>query len=78
MIGAETYPPHVNGAAYLAQRLAAGLAARGHQVHVLCPAQAGTDRHRPTAGRSTVDGVEIHRVASRRIPAYPSLRVARP
>jgi len=34
VIAAETYPPDVNGAANFAHRLAAGLAGRGHDVHV--------------------------------------------
>jgi glycosyltransferase involved in cell wall biosynthesis len=37
LIGADTFSPHVNGAARFAERLAAGLVARGHDVHVLAP-----------------------------------------
>ena len=37
LIGAETYPPDVNGAARFAERLAGGLAGRGHDVHVVAP-----------------------------------------
>lgn len=37
LIGADTFAPHVNGAARFAERLAAGLVARGHTVHVLAP-----------------------------------------
>lgn len=38
VIGADTFSPHVNGAARFAERLAAGLVARGHEVHVMAPA----------------------------------------
>lgn len=37
LIGADTFAPHVNGAARFAERLAAGLVARGHTVHVMAP-----------------------------------------
>ncbi|MGC5223512.1 glycosyltransferase [Micromonospora sp. DT81.3] len=37
VIGADTFAPHVNGAARFAERLAAGLVARGHSVHVMAP-----------------------------------------
>ena len=37
LIGADTFSPHVNGAARFAERLAAGLVARGHDVHVMAP-----------------------------------------
>lgn len=38
LIGADTFPPDVNGAAIFTSRLAAGLANRGHDVHVEAPA----------------------------------------
>lgn len=39
LIGADTFLPHVNGAARFAERLAAGLVARGHDVHVMAPSK---------------------------------------
>ncbi|GAB3603463.1 glycosyltransferase [Microbacterium aureliae] len=39
LIGADTFLPHVNGAARFAERLAAGLVARGHEVHVMAPSR---------------------------------------
>ena len=36
LLGNDTYPPDVNGAAYFTRRLAKGLAQRDHEVHVLC------------------------------------------
>jgi glycosyltransferase involved in cell wall biosynthesis len=38
LIGCDTFPPDVNGAANFASRLAAGLTERGHEVHVEAPA----------------------------------------
>ncbi|OYC98469.1 glucosyl transferase [Microbacterium sp. Yaish 1] len=37
VMGADTFAPDVNGAARFAERLSAGLAARGHDVHVVTP-----------------------------------------
>ena len=39
LIGADTFLPHVNGAARFAERLAAGLVTRGHDVHVMAPSK---------------------------------------
>ena len=44
LIGADTFAPHINGAARFAERLAAGLVARGHDVHVMAPS-AGHRHH---------------------------------
>ncbi|WP_240606058.1 glycosyltransferase [Planctomonas deserti] len=38
LIGADTFPPDVNGAAKFAERLAAGMVERGHEVHIMAPA----------------------------------------
>lgn len=73
MIGADTYPPDVNGAARFAQRLAGGLAGRGHEVHVLAPSALG-----PASGATGGDGVTVHRVASHRYPLHPDFRVCLP
>lgn len=72
VIGADTYPPDVNGAANFAHRLAAGLAGRGHDVHVICPS------HGTGPERVTVDGVTVHRLASHRTPFHPTFRVSLP
>lgn len=72
IIGAATYPPEVNGAARFAQRLAVGLAGRGHDVHVIC---SSTDA---TSDRSTVDGVTVHRVSSHATPVHPTFRIVTP
>jgi glycosyltransferase involved in cell wall biosynthesis len=72
LIGADTFPPDVNGAANFADRLARGLARRGHDVHVVCPSL--------TAGEtSRFDGeITVHRVASLGTPFHPTFRVCTP
>jgi glycosyltransferase involved in cell wall biosynthesis len=72
IIGADTFPPDVNGAARFAQQLATGLAGREHEVHVLCPSDTGP------AGVSTAAGVTVHRVAAHRTPCHPTFRVGLP
>ncbi|MGH3343797.1 MAG: DMT family transporter [Carbonactinosporaceae bacterium] len=72
LIGADTYPPDVNGAAYFTRRLAHGLAARGHEVHVVCPA---TSR---AATRGTDGPVTVHRLPSWRTPFHPTFRLCLP
>ncbi|MDQ1124172.1 glycosyltransferase [Microbacterium trichothecenolyticum] len=64
LIGADTFAPHVNGAARFAERLAAGLVARGHDVHVSAPS-AG----RGNAGTGT-EVIEGEPMTMHRLPAY--------
>jgi glycosyltransferase involved in cell wall biosynthesis len=72
VIGADTFPPDVNGAANFAQRLAEGLIGRGHDVHVVCPAtEAGP-------GTAVEKGITVHRVPSHRTPFHPTFRVCLP
>ncbi|MFJ5841702.1 glycosyltransferase [Streptomyces shenzhenensis] len=72
VIAADTYPPDVNGAANFAHRLAAGLAGRGHEVHVICPAPHATARG------YAADGVTVHRLVSHRTPFHPAFRICLP
>lgn len=72
LIGAETYPPDVNGAARSTGRLAAGLAARGHEVHVVAPSPTGP------AGATVRAGITVHRVSSRRYGPLEAMRVCLP
>jgi hypothetical protein len=57
LIALTYYRPHVSGLTIYAERLARGLARRGHAVRVLTARFATT-----LAARETVDGVEIVRV----------------
>ncbi|MGH3783627.1 MAG: DMT family transporter [Pseudonocardiaceae bacterium] len=72
LIGTDTYYPDVNGASYFTQRLAAGLAARGHEVHVMCPAYPD----QPMVGER--DGVTVHRIPSLPILLHPTFRIPIP
>lgn len=72
LIGADTYPPDVNGAARFAQRLATGLAGRGHDVHVAAPSTTGP------AGVETDGPVTVHRIRSHRYPLHPDFRICLP
>lgn len=72
LIPSETYSPEVNGAAKFAERLAAGLAARGHDVHVAAPSATGT----PSV---TVENeVTVHRVSSHRWMPHPTWMICFP
>jgi phosphatidylinositol alpha 1,6-mannosyltransferase len=72
LIGAETYPPDVNGAARFAERLATGLAGRGHDVHVVAPSPTGP----PSKERR--DGVTVHGVRSHSYFMRPDFQVCMP
>jgi glycosyltransferase involved in cell wall biosynthesis len=72
LIGTDTYYPDVNGASYFTQRLAAGLARRNHDVHVMCPAQPG----QPMDGER--DGVTVHRIPSVPTLLHPTFRIPTP
>lgn len=72
LIGTDTYPPHVNGAAYFTRRLALGLVARGHEVHVVCPSTTGQ------LDLELTGTVHVHRVRSMRTPFADGFRVAAP
>jgi glycosyltransferase involved in cell wall biosynthesis len=72
LIGAETYPPDVNGAARFAERLATGLAGRGHEIHVVAPSPTGP------ASREVRDGVTVHGVRSHRYYQHDGFQVCMP
>jgi glycosyltransferase involved in cell wall biosynthesis len=77
VIGADTFAPEINGAATFAARLSAGLAARGHEVHMVAPA-ATTRKH--GVFQETHEGQEftVHRLFSMRWYPHPWLRFAIP
>ena len=72
IIGADTFPPDVNGAARFAHQLATGLAGRGHDVRVVCPSDTGPARV------TSMDGVTVERLAAYRTPCHPTFRVVLP
>jgi glycosyltransferase involved in cell wall biosynthesis len=63
LIGADTFAPHVNGAARFGERLAAGLIARGHDVHVMAPS-AGHGNHGTFIEDIEGERMTVHRIAS--------------
>jgi glycosyltransferase involved in cell wall biosynthesis len=76
LIGADTFSPDVNGSATFTRALAAGLAGRGHEVHLMVPAKRGK------VGTFVEEhiGVDliVHRIYSWRWYPHPWLRFMLP
>lgn len=73
LIAADTYPPHVNGAAKSCFRLATALTARGYDVHVVAP--------RDTPGPDTIEYHEeatLHRIQAYAAPTHEFYRLVMP
>ena len=73
LIAADTYPPHVNGAAKSCFRLATELTKNGHEVHVVAP--------NSTPGPDTVefcDEATVHRLKSYAAPTHEFYRLVMP
>lgn len=77
IIGCDTFSPDVNGAARFAERLAAGLVKRGHDVHIVAPASS-----RRTSGTrpEVIEGetMTVHRLPSWRWYPHDWLRFVLP
>ncbi|MBX3099996.1 MAG: glycosyltransferase [Salinibacterium sp.] len=77
LIGADTFWPEINGAATFIARLGAGLAARGHDVHIAAPSYtnkklgAQVEEHEGQL-------MTVHRIYSWRWYPHPWLRFALP
>ncbi|MFJ4046051.1 glycosyltransferase [Microbacterium sp. NPDC089987] len=65
LIGCDTFAPDINGAARFAERLAAGLVQRGHDVHVVAP---NTAYRRSPAHTEIIEGepMMMHRLPALR------------
>lgn len=77
LIGCDTFAPDINGAARFAERLAAGLVARGHDVHVIAP----NDHYRRSPAHTEViegEPMTLHRLPSVRWPPHDWLRFVWP
>lgn len=77
LIGGDTFGPDVNGAAKFAERLAAGLVERGHDVHIVAPGAVDGPNN------SAIEVHEgqpmmVHRLRSWRWRPHPWLRYALP
>ncbi|QRZ61133.1 glycosyltransferase [Rothia sp. ZJ932] len=74
MIGADTYPPDVNGAAQFGHRLALAMRDRGHEVHVV----AANPENGSSVRRVIEDGITEHRLRSHKVPTHEYLRICSP
>ena len=77
LIGCDTFAPDINGAARFAERLAAGLVQRGHDVHIVAPNQ----RYRRTVPATEViegEPMTVHRLPSVRWAPHDWLRFVWP
>ena len=72
VIGADTFPPDINGAARFAERLAGGLVRRGHDVHIICP--AFSEKHGTFQEEHDGAIMTVHRVKSIKLPQHETLR----
>lgn len=75
LIGADTFSPDVNGSATFTRALAAGLASRGHEVHVMVPAHGRVGTF--VENHIGVDLI-VHRIYSWRWLPHPWLRFMLP
>lgn len=76
VIPVDTFPPDINGAARFAERLAGGLARRGHDVHIIAPAYS----REHGSFKEVHDGalMTVHRIKSHKIPQHANLRWVNP
>ena len=77
LIGADTFAPDINGAARFAERLAAGLVQRGHDVHVVAPNQKYR-RAQPATEVIEGEPMTLHRLPSVRWAPHDWLRFVWP
>ncbi|MDR2998329.1 MAG: glycosyltransferase [Microbacterium sp.] len=77
LIGCDTFYPDINGAARFAERLAAGLVERGHDVHVVAP---NTKYRRSETHTEVIEGqpLTMHRLPSVRWLPHDWLRFVWP
>lgn len=77
LIGCDTFAPDINGAARFAERLAAGLVQRGHEVHVVAPNSA---YRRSATHTETIEGESLimHRLPAVRWLPHDWLRFVWP
>ncbi|MGL3150247.1 glycosyltransferase [Microbacterium sp. A82] len=77
LIGGDTFSPDINGAARFAERLAAGLVQRGHDVHVVAP---NRKYRRAAPATEVIEGepMTLHRLPSVRWAPHDWLRFVWP
>ncbi|GEK85742.1 glycosyltransferase [Microbacterium aerolatum] len=77
LIGCDTFAPDINGAARFAERLAAGLVQRGHDVHVVAP-NGKYRRAEPATEVIEGEPMTLHRLPSVRWAPHDWLRFVWP
>ena len=77
VIAADTFAPDINGAARFAERLAAGLAGRGHKVHVVTPS-VGHGNHGVFTEHIEGQDLTVHRLPGWRWYPHDWLRFVMP
>jgi len=77
VIGCDTFAPDINGAARFAERLAAGLVQRGHDVHVVAPNRKYR-RAKPQTEVIEGEPMTLHRLPSVRWAPHDWLRFVWP
>jgi len=77
LIAADTFWPEINGAATFIARLGAGLAERGHDVHIAAPAYSNKKRGVQVEEHEG-QTITVHRIYSWRWYPHPWLRFALP
>lgn len=70
VLACDTFDPDVNGAAVFAERLAAGLIQRGHELHIIAPSPKGYS-YQHGCGEA-----RVHRLPSFRYPWHPTFHIA--
>lgn len=76
VIACDTFPPDINGAARFAERLAAGLARHGNEVHVLASSYDNFSGARTEYYENSA--VVVHRLKSYRLLQHKTLRYVWP
>ena len=77
VLGCDTFAPDINGAARFAERLAAGLVQRGHEVHVVAPNRVYR-RAQPQTEVIEGEPMTLHRLPSVRWAPHDWLRFVWP
>ncbi|WP_010202830.1 glycosyltransferase [Salinibacterium sp. PAMC 21357] len=77
LIGADTFWPQINGAATFIARLSAGLAERGHDVHIAAPSYTNKKLGQMIEVHEG-QKLTLHRIYSWRWPGHPWLRFMLP
>jgi glycosyltransferase involved in cell wall biosynthesis len=76
VIGCDTFPPDINGAARFTERLASGLVRSGNEVHVITPST--TKQYGSSVEWHDGSPMMVHRLKSHRVIQHKTLRFVWP